>query len=494
METTRDSLKQAVIRMLPPPPTVFEPGVPSETLAQEGWTGFRGSPPVFAGPTTPIVPSRMLPPMAIRPLILAGLLLCLPVLSPARALEPMAVARAIGPSMVRILVEGPVAGAGASGFVVSETGHIATAYHILRPHLEGGWALFAVTGDGAAETRLALTIVEVYPDEDLAVLQAEGLDRPPVVLSEAASELLEPGLSVFAIGYPGAGARLGAESLISFTAGTVNRVFEGAWTEEAARIRIIQHSAPTNPGNSGGPVVNACGQVVGVNTEREMAMVITPGGMPLVYDVIQGVFFASHASVLVEKLQALGIRYKGSAAICRVFLGVASTRFPLYGALAGLGLLVLVALLIRHWPRRAVHIIVLGGGAAARHGAHALAHLLRQPPWRRGRLDDVWLLECEDEEAGPIRITISRDDLLRLPEGVVIGADPSCDRCLAVDGIAKRHARLVPLGDGLGVNDLHSENGTAVDEQAVDPENGPLPLKSGTRLRLGKTRFRVEHR
>jgi hypothetical protein len=401
----------------------------------------------------------------INRIILAGLLLNLLSAAPARALEPTAVARTIEPSMVRILVEGPTAVAGASGFVVSDDGHIATAYHILRPHLEQGWTLSAVAGDGAAETRLDLTIIGIYPDEDLAVLQAEGLDRPPVRLSEAASERLEPGLSVFAIGYPGAGSRLGAETWISFTAGTVSRVFEGAWTEEAARIRIIQHSAPTNPGNSGGPIVNACGQVVGVNTEREMAMVITPTGMPLIYDVIQGVFFASHASVLVEKLQALGIRYDGSAAICRVFLGVASTRFPLYAVLAGLGLLGLLALLVWHWPRRAVHIIVLGGGAAARRGAHALAHLLRQPPWRRGRLDDVWLLECDDGRAGPIRIAVSRDELRRLPDGVVIGADPSCDHCLAGDGIAKRHARLVPLADGLGVNDLHSEGGTAVDDQ-----------------------------
>jgi predicted component of type VI protein secretion system len=120
--------------------------------------------------------------------------------------------------------------------------------------------------------------------------------------------------------------------------------------------------------------------------------------------------------------------------------------------------------------------------------------MLLQPPWRHRRRDTAWRLRCEDAEGGPIDIVITQEDLRRAPKGLVIGRDPACDRCLAADGIAGQHAQLIPLGDGLGVTDLHSDTGTAVDERPVDPDDGPAPLTPGSRLRLGNVTFRVERR
>jgi S1-C subfamily serine protease len=431
--------------------------------------------------------------MAHRILILAAAAVSLLAAPQAVAIEPTTVARLVEPSIVRIIVEGPVGAVGASGFVVSTKGYITTAYHVVEPHIEAGWNLFVVVSGATPEARRVATVVQAYPDEDLAVLKVESLDRPAIPLIDSDTDTLTKGMTVFAIGYPGAGERLGADSGTSFTAGMANRIFIGAWTRDGPRIRIIQHSAATNPGNSGGPIVNSCGQVVGVNTEREVAMVITPTGLPIVYDVIQGVFFASHVSVLVEKLKALGIPYNGTQKVCRVILGVASTNFYWYALATGVAVLVLVLLLIRYRPRRVVHIVVLGG-SAARSGARTLGHMLLQPPWRHGRRETAWRLYCEDAEGGPIDIVITQGDLRRAPKGLVIGRDPTCDRCLAADGIAGQHAQLIPLGDGLGVTDLHSGSGTAVDERPVDPNVGPAPLAPGSRLRLGNVTFRVERR
>ncbi len=431
--------------------------------------------------------------MARRILILAAATVSLLAASPAAAIEPTTVARLVEPSVVRVLVEGPAGTASASGFVVSTQGHIATAYHVVQRHIDEGWSLFVVESGAASEARRAATVVQAYPDEDLAVLKVENLGRPAVPLSESETGTLTKGTTVFAIGYPGAGERLGADSGTSFTVGVANRIFMGAWTQDGSPIQIVQHSAATNPGNSGGPIVNPCGQVVGVNTEREMAMLITPSGLPIVYDVIQGVFFASHVSVLVEKLKALGIPYKGTQKVCRVVLGVASTNFYWYAAAAAMALIALSVLLIKHWPRRVTHIVVVGG-AATRNGARALGHMLLQPPWRHRRHEPAWRLHCEDAEGGPIDIVISQEDLRRAPKGLIIGCDPSCDRCLAIDGIARQHAQVTPLGDDLGVTDLHSGTGTAVDERPVDPNDGPAPLTPGAQLRLGNITFRVERR
>jgi len=392
-----------------------------------------------------------------------------------------------------VVVEGPAGRASGSGFLVSAEGHVATTFHILRPHIEANWEIFVVESGAAPAARRSATVVGTYPEEDLAVLKVEGLVRPSVILSEVDAGSPAQGSEIFAIGYPAAGARLGADAGTSFTAGMANRIFVGAWTVEGARIRIIQHSAATNPGNSGGPVVNPCGQVVGLNTEREMAMLITPGGVPIVYDVIQGVFFASHVSVLIERLKELDVHYSGSPKVCRVIFGVASTNFAWYGAAAGAVLLMFILLLVKHWPRRVIHVVVVGG-EAARNGARALGHLILHPRAGSKPRKITWRLHCDSAEGQPIDIVIDEDDLRRAPHGLVIGSDTACDRCLQADGIDRRHAQLVPLGDTLGIRDLHSETGTAIDTRPVDPENGAAPLRPGAELRLGNLVFRVERR
>jgi hypothetical protein len=232
---------------------------------------------------------------------------------------------------------------------------------------------------------------------------------------------------------------------------------------------------------------------VGVNTEREIAILVTPTGLPIVYDVIQGVFFASHVSMLVEKLKALGIPYDGEQKKCRVIFGVASANYYRYAFAAVVAVLAVVLLLIKFWPHRVVHIVVLGG-SAARNGARTLGQLLLQPPWWHKRTDTSWRLRCEDAEGGPVDIVVTQDDLRRAPKGLIIGRDPSCDHCLALDGVAKHHAQLVPLGAGLGVTDLNSESGTTVDERPLNPNDSPEPLASGARLRIGNVLFHVERR
>jgi S1-C subfamily serine protease len=301
------------------------------------------------------------------------------IVPPSAAIEPPAVARKIEPSIVRVIVEYRGRRISASGFVVSRAGHVATNYHIVRPHVEADWGVFVVESGSPPEVRRPAMVVETFPAEDLAVLHVVGLESEPLTLVETDTVSPSQGATIFAIGYAGAGRRLGGDGGTSFTAGMVGRLLSGAWVPDSVEFGIIQHSAPTNPGSSGGPIVNACGQVVGVNTERELAIIRGPTGLPILTDVIQGVFFASHISVLVEKLKQLDIPYSGTARRCRVFLGIASTNFDRYGAVAVVGALLLIVLLIKYRPRRMIHVIVLGGNAA-RSGARMARRVLRRRP------------------------------------------------------------------------------------------------------------------
>jgi putative serine protease PepD len=100
------------------------------------------------------------------------------------------------------------------------------------------------------------------PDADVALVQAEGLDGAVVPADLGSSDDLLVGDDVVAIGNA---LNLGAEP--SVTTGIVSQVGRSIQAPDGSVLDdLIQTDAAINPGNSGGPLVNAAGQVVGVNT------------------------------------------------------------------------------------------------------------------------------------------------------------------------------------------------------------------------------------
>ncbi|HEY3089947.1 MAG TPA: trypsin-like peptidase domain-containing protein [Actinomycetes bacterium] len=139
-----------------------------------------------------------------------------------------------------------------SGFAIDQDGHVVTNAHVVSDVSQV--RLVLANGDTvAAET------VGVDEDNDLAVLQASDPSRlQPLPLGR--SSALRVGDPVLAVGSP-----LGLEGTV--TAGIVSAVNrEAEFGDTGNRQTAIQTDAAINPGNSGGPLVNAAGQVVGVNT------------------------------------------------------------------------------------------------------------------------------------------------------------------------------------------------------------------------------------
>ncbi|NIO43067.1 MAG: hypothetical protein GTO41_24665 [Burkholderiales bacterium] len=108
--------------------------------------------------------------------------------APAAAINPQSVAKLLEPSVVRVVVIGPEGETSGSGFVVSRSGHVATNFHIVEPHIEANWKLFVTGGGVSSKDRRPAILVKAFPGEDLAVLQVRGLTRPPAQLSETDSE------------------------------------------------------------------------------------------------------------------------------------------------------------------------------------------------------------------------------------------------------------------------------------------------------------------
>ena len=146
----------------------------------------------------------------------------------------------------------PESGSG-SGILIDKQGHIVTNFHVV----ENSRALEVTLWD---RSRHPATIVGVDPSNDLAVIKvdAPGTDWMPVPLGT--TESLQVGQKVLAIGNP-----FGLEGTL--TTGIISSLGRSIRADNGRVMEgIIQTDAAINPGNSGGPLLNANGQVIGINT------------------------------------------------------------------------------------------------------------------------------------------------------------------------------------------------------------------------------------
>lgn len=171
--------------------------------------------------------------------------------SPSDAQQQLSVeetVRRAGPSVVQVMVfdraTSQPSGLG-SGFFVSSDGLVVTNYHVVA----GASAASIVLSTG--ETYSVLGYVAADRRADLAVLRLARTGFP--FLSLANSDSIRPGAGVVAIGSPRGFSQ-------TVTTGVASRL------QLIDGVYWLQHSAPVSPGNSGGPLLDRLGRVVGVNT------------------------------------------------------------------------------------------------------------------------------------------------------------------------------------------------------------------------------------
>lgn len=157
-----------------------------------------------------------------------------------------------------------------TGFVVGQGGVVATNNHVI----ENGEKFIVVSKHAPSGPVFEAKVIWVSRGYDLALLKVAGLNISPLVIAE---NIPEKGTAVTAIGFPGAadnsldlsGIKNLAES--TFTQGIIGRVVRASYSQSEQKQRVLQHSAAVNGGNSGGPLLDACGRVVGVNTAKALS-------------------------------------------------------------------------------------------------------------------------------------------------------------------------------------------------------------------------------
>ena len=200
----------------------------------------------------------------------------------------------ISPSVVRISVSTAAGGGSGSGFIIEEDGLILTNNHVV----EGAETVKVVLKDGS---ELPAQILGRDPSTDVALLKVEPDFLPPVALGNS-DEVRIGGLAIV-IGSP-----FGFEQ--SLTAGYISALGRTLRSGDEYGTEIddvIQTDAAVNPGNSGGPLLNVRGEVVGITT----AIFTTGGGF-------EGIGFA----VPINTARAVADELRARGYVRRPFLGI----------------------------------------------------------------------------------------------------------------------------------------------------------------------------
>jgi S1-C subfamily serine protease len=187
-----------------------------------------------------------------------------------------------------------------SGFVIDKTGHIVTNYHVVQ-----GAKRVNVSFSNGSSTKA--TVVGTDPSSDLAVLKVAASSRAFTPLPLGNSDEMRVGDPVVAIGNP-----FGLDRTV--TAGIVSAIQRAITAPNGYTIdHVIQTDAAINHGNSGGPLLNRRGQVIGVNAQIETGDSGTSGNV--------GVGFAIPSNTVKTVIAQL-IR---EGHVDRAFIGISAT-------------------------------------------------------------------------------------------------------------------------------------------------------------------------
>jgi hypothetical protein len=367
-----------------------------------------------------------------------------------------------------------------TGFMVAPE-IIATNHHVIK----GAVKMVAVTPNRTGEGKShPIELIWDSPKSDLALLKAPGLNLPPLVLSE---KLPPKGHNVTAIGYPGVADDVvdfkGVESTL--TQGIVGRIIDSPVIDGGPNINMIQHSAAINSGNSGGPLVDNCGRVVGINEAKAKGR-IEKDGKGFAINQSDGISLALAVSALTNGLKVSNIVYNTSDIDCKAEqpLSLASNSIATWAQIIGISIALLLAGGAFFFSIKKKEVIRETFTQFQRRKPEN-THVT--PAQHAG--SKSWRLKGEYPDGRSINIALTSSMFNHGP--LFIGRDSNSCKVLIDDPSASRkHAVLELSSDSLKISDPGSTNGTWLDREKIGPR--PIQMRYGQILTIGKVRLKLE--
>lgn len=375
-----------------------------------------------------------------------------------------------------------------SGFAVNEDGYLATNHHVI----DGAHYVLVATKDSKGNLRpLKGIVVWSSSSVDLAFVKVESGVIPGLQIAESAPK---KAARVFALGFPGV-ADDSIESIKSSqyveatsTNGSIGRVITGKWDKTGQPLEIIQHSAPINAGNSGGPLFDQCGRVIGVNTGKAFSFV-DKGQV----DATTGIHFASGTTVLLSAAKSAQVKVSSDMTGCSQnqtgTLEIAEDenqykyirKFVYFGLLIAASVSLISFVVYRKFKNekgKSLSRYVVDNKSKL-HDRHSVRYL------------ENFALVGQDKSGE--HICISLDNLLREGESIVIGRSEDQAQIVITDKtISRRHLKVSFTNGEFWVNDCGSKNGSSLNMRTIG--RAPCRLNLGDELRLGDVVLRLRRK
>lgn len=429
--------------------------------------------------------------------------------------------------IVRVLAETPGGVQSGSGFAVNASGTIATNHHVVEGQTR--LVVYFSGSDTLHDARHVWSSGEL----DLAIIEIDGNAWTPLRLAQS---LPVKGSPVYALGFPGDAdvvSQSGIALDASVTAGVLSRVSTGAWSSR--ELTILQHNADVNPGNSGGPLLDECGRVIGINTANTAISIMGADGSQQTVPAASGLFWASSIGELTAVLRQRSISFiddsepcingspgsapsTGSAASPAPPASAAQaapsepatpsesvepagglpqptqisegriSALPIVLSIATLAALVLVTaflmLRIRHQglkfseylrqragPLTGKRSALSGTGADASGNGLVLAGFL--------------------PDGTPLRVALPAERVAKRSHGMELGRHPKLvETVVASSKVSRRHLRFLCKGGRFTVQDLSSANGSRLNGKKLKPYR-PKPVRAGDCIEFGDVEMRV---
>jgi hypothetical protein len=405
----------------------------------------------------------------------------------------------------------PFRSSSGTGFVINSQGYVGTNNHVIKDAMlkdEGKLRVY-VNPEGTtvnlvtALTKPNATVVWQSGSLDMAIVKIDDDVLFGIKGLILTSVLPERGENVTALGYPGAANNNefntnDKTSNATFTKGVLSRTYQGAWKGKNVPLSIVQHSAEISWGNSGGPLVDECGRVIGVNTQLSLkgkAFLPTKKGMVTLETPAAGVYYASQITELIKELDRRHINYTFSQDKCLSAGDIQDefrTTLITVVAVVALGFMslgILMVIFLRKPRQQVVHAIENVSRRFSRKASDPQPMTPAASSVSSATAPSL-ILDGRDGDTGrQYRIVISGHDMAR--GSVVIGRDPGVAQ-VVIDHpeVSRAHAMLFWQDGCYRITDNESTNGTRLNNQDIY-RSQQLQLRNGDKLEFGTLDLRV---
>lgn len=241
-------------------------------------------------------------------------------------------------SVIRLEIKTQSGRASGTAFAINNNGNYITTHHVIEMAIKDD-TVFAIEPLEPQEKRHKATIVWKSKEHNLAMVHVKDWKKKPLKISNG--DFLNKGQAVYAIGFPEAANK----TKKSYTEPTIKKGILSALKEHSSlkhgenNVKTLEHDASVNSGNSGGPLADACGRVIGVNKQKELSYIKS-------INTAEGVFFSVNSIELITLLDKYKISYEKDNSKCTketAIIGLDSLSNTILIFFIGLGFFILLA-------------------------------------------------------------------------------------------------------------------------------------------------------